>query len=273
MKKRGIVPICFRFSNLVARISGKPEVTLDNRLNIIKELSAIIVRPIGRGSLDEIIFNLNILHKLERLGLLIINPPSSIEKAVDKYYTLAILEEHGLPIPRTIVTEDPKNALKAFYELGSDVVVKPIFGSRGIGITRITDPEVAKRIFNALSFSHFVLYVQEYVPHGNKDIRTFVVGDRVVASMHRVANEGVWKTNISQGAKPFPLTPSNEVQSLAVKAIKSIGCEVAGVDLMQGPNGVIIHEVNSQPGFRGLQSTTNVNIAGTIVDYVLERIH
>ncbi|MEM2103206.1 MAG: 30S ribosomal protein S6--L-glutamate ligase, partial [Candidatus Bathyarchaeia archaeon] len=149
MEKNGITPFCFGFSKLVAHVGVCPKVTVDET-DVAKELDALIMRPIGRGSLEEIIFRMDLLHKLHRLGVVIINPPSAIERSVDKFYTLALLEEAGLPVPRTVVTEDADRALKAFHELGGDVVVKPIFGSRGIGSTRVSDPEVATRVFRAL---------------------------------------------------------------------------------------------------------------------------
>ena len=269
MKKQNITPLCFSFSQLVARVKYKPVASV-GEINILKDLNALITRPIGRGSLEEIIFKMNLLYRLERLGMLIINSPSSIERSVDKYYALALLEEHGLPVPRTAVTESYREALKCFYELGSDVVVKPLFGSRGVGSTRVSDPDVATRVFRAISFYHGVLYLQEFVPHGVSDVRAFVVGDRVIASMQRVA--GTWKTNVSLGAKPVSLRLSGELEDLAVRTAKTIGCKVAGVDILEGPSGPLIVELNSQPGWRGLQSVTKVNIADEIVRYVLSEL-
>ena len=159
MKSLNITPLCFRFPDLVARVKYKPVLSIKN-VNILEELNAIITRTIGRGSLEEIVFRMDLLHRLERLGMLIINPAESIECAVDKYYALTLLEEEGLPVPRTVVTENPNEALKAFYELGEDIVLKPIFGSRGIGTTRITDSDVAIRVFNTISFHHGVLYLR-----------------------------------------------------------------------------------------------------------------
>jgi RimK family alpha-L-glutamate ligase len=202
--------------------------------------------------------------------MLIINPPLSIERSVDKYYTLILLEEYGLPVPRTAVTESHEEALKCFYELGGDVVVKPLFGSRGVGSTRIFDPDVAARIFRTISFYHGVLYLQEFIPHGFSDIRAFVVGDRVVASMRRISEN--WKTNVSLGAKPAPLNLGAELENLAVKTAKVIGCKVAGVDILEGPKGPLIVELNSQPGWRGLQSVTKINIADEIIEYVLSEL-
>ena len=269
MRRRNIAPVCFSFAQLVARVKYRPRVSV-GEINILKDPSALITRPIGRGSLEEIIFRMNLLHRLERLGMLIINPPLSIERSVDKYYALCLLEEHDLPVPRTAVTESSEEALKCFQELGGDVVVKPLFGSRGIGSTRVSDPEIATRIFRAVSFYHGVLYLQEFVPHGVSDIRAFVIGERVVASMHRVAD--TWKTNVSLGAKPVSIKLNSELESLAVKAAKVIGCKVAGVDILEGPNGPMVVELNSQPGWKGLQSVTKINIADEIVEYVLSKI-
>jgi len=269
MERRNVTPMCFSFPKIVARIKHKPEASVDET-DIIRDLRALIIRPIGRGSLEEIIFRMDLLHRLERLGMLIINPPLSIERSVDKYYALALLEEHGLPVPRTTVTENPDDALKSFYELGEDVVVKPLFGSKGAGSTRVSDPEVATRVFRTVSFHHGVLYIQEFIPHGNSDIRALVLGDHVVASMRRVADN--WKTNISLGAKPVALKLDKEMENLAVKAAKVIGCRVAGVDILEGPERPMIVELNSQPGWKGLQSVTTINIADEIIHYVLSEL-
>jgi len=269
MKRRNITPVCFSFPQIVARVKYKPEASV-GEINLLKDLSALLVRPIGRGSLEEIIFRMDLLHRLERLGMLIINPPLSIERSVDKYHALTLLEEHGLPVPRTAVTESHEEALKAFHELGGDVVIKPVFGSRGIGSTRISDPDVATRVFRAVSFYHGIIYLQEFVPHGFSDIRAFVVGDRVIAAMHRVAE--TWKTNVSLGARPVSIELDEELENLAVRAAKAIGCKVAGVDILEGPKEPVIVELNSQPGWRGLQSVTIINIADEIVQYVLSEL-
>jgi RimK family alpha-L-glutamate ligase len=236
----------------------------------IEDLNALMIRPIGRGSLEELVFRMDVLYKLQRSGLYVINPPEAIEHCVDKYDILAILEENGIPVPRTATTENVNEALKAFKELGGDVVVKPLFGSRGIGATRVTDPEVASTVFRSITFYHGVLYLQEFVKHGLSDIRAFVVGNRVVAAMRRVASN--WKTNYSQGGKPVRIELEKPLESLALKSAKSIDCKIGGVDILESPSGPVVVEVNSQPGWRGLQSVTKVNIADEIVDFVLSEL-
>lgn len=267
--KMGYEPICINFPRLVAKIGLEPILEFSG-IDILKELSAIIVRPIGRGSLDECIFRMDILHRLARNGFIVINHPSTIEKCIDKFYAISLLQENGIPVPKTIVTENSEEALKAFYELKEDIVIKPLFGSRGIGITRVTDPEIAIRIFRTLQFMNNVLYIQEFIPHGKRDIRAFVIGDKVIASMYREAEN--WKTNVAQGARPKPMKPSEELEELVLKAAKIVGCEIAGIDILEGENGPVINEINSQPGFRGLQSVTKINIAEEIIKYVIRKI-
>ena len=269
LDKRGIPYECFTFPKLVAKLAYKPSFKVNN-LELPKELDALIIRPIGRGSLEELVFRMDMLYKLERQGFLIINPTEAIEHCVDKYDILAILEDNNIPIPRTAATESVNEALKAFTELGEDVVVKPLFGSRGIGATRIVDPEIAATIFKAITFHHGVIYIQEFIPHGTSDIRAFVIDNTVIAAMRRVAEN--WKTNYSQGAKPAPLKLNPNLEQLAVRAAKVVGCKIAGVDILEGPNGPVIVDVNSQPGWKGLQMVTKVNVADEIVNFILAEL-
>jgi len=264
--RKSVEPVAFRFSDVAARIGSTPEFSL-GEIDILSSLSAILVRPIGRGSLDEIIFQMDGLHKLAREGMPIINPPASIEKAVDKYYTLALLSEHGIPVPRTVVTENIGEAMHAFRSFGGEAVIKPVFGSRGIGVARIRDEDIAERAMRTLRFYKHVLYVQEFIGHGTRDIRTFVVGGKVVAGIFRVSSS--WKTNVSRGAVPKRFQVDQEVETLAVKASDALGCKIAGVDIMESERGFVVHEVNSQPGWRGLQTTTDVRIADEIAAFVI----
>src|SRR3990170_3713124 len=275
LAKRNILHVCFTFHKLVARLAFKPhfavrEVTQQGEVKLQEDLDALIIRPIGRGSLEELVFRMDMLYKLERSGFYMVNPPEAIEHCVDKYDILAILEDEGIPVPRTIATESVAEALKAFKELGGDVVIKPVFGSRGMGATRVVDADIADTVFKAITFHHGVIYLQEFVPHGHSDIRAFVVDGHVIAAMRRVA-EG-WKTNYSQGARPAPTKLDAEHEELAVKSAKTIRCKIAGVDILEGPEGPRIVDVNSQPGWKGLQIVTKVNIADQIVSFVLSEL-
>lgn len=269
LSKHNIPYECFSFPKLIAHLGQKPSFKVRN-LNLLEDLNALVIRPIGRGSLEELVFRMDMLYKLERQGFLVINPAEAIEHCVDKYDILAILEDNGIPVPRTAATENVSEALKAFAELGGDVVVKPLFGSRGVGATRVVDREIAETVFKAITFQHGVIYIQEFVPHGYSDLRAFVVDNRVIAAMRRVSES--WKTNYSQGAKPAPLDLNKTFEELAVKSAQSVGCKIAGVDILEGPGGPVIVDVNSQPGWKGLQMVTKVNIAEEIVRFILSEI-
>jgi len=162
--------------------------------------------------------------------------------------------------------------MACFEELGGDVVVKPLFGSLGMGMARVSDRDIAYRVFRALEMTGSVYYLQEFIPHGKRDIRAFVVGGRPVASMLRVAED--WKTNISGGARAEPHELEEELAELSVRASEAVGLEYAGVDLLRSERdgAVYVVEVNSTPGWQGLQTVAERNIASVIVDHILTRL-
>jgi len=254
---------------LVARLSIRP--WLEANGEPLEEYDAFFIRLIPGGSLEQVIFRVDALHRLEDAGVRIINPPTAIERSVDKYYTSTLLEDAGLPTPRTIVAEQFQDAMDGFDELGGDVVVKPIFGSEGRGMARVSDPDVAYRVFRALELSRYVYYLQTFIPHRQEDIRVFVIGDRAVAAMLRRGE--TWKTNVAQGAQAVPLALDGELSDLAVRAARALGADYAGVDILPTEGeGYTVIEINGIPGWQGLQGATEINVAELLVNYVLESI-
>ncbi|MCK4399981.1 RimK family alpha-L-glutamate ligase [Candidatus Bathyarchaeota archaeon] len=270
LRRRGAEAYVFPATRLVSRISAEPKVSVKGYM--IEDYDAVIVRRMPGGTAERVFYRMDAVHMLEEYGVYVINPALSIEKSVNKYYTSALLEKAGIMSPRTVVTESFTESMRAFEELGGDVVVKPLFGSLGAGITRLTDGDIAYRVFRALESTQSVFYIQEYIPHGNKDIRAFVIGDEVVASMKRVG--AGWKTNISSGAAPEPYEPSDEEVETSLKAAETLGLEYTGVDLMRSEDDGTLYtlEVNSTPGWEGLQKVTTVDIAERLVEYVLEQL-
>lgn len=267
LRRRGVLPQFFSIKHLVAWIGGQAHLEMQGER--LEACRALLVRTIPGGSLEQIIFRIDVLHRLENIGVRVINPASAIERSVDKYYTSFLLADAGIPTPRTAVTEDFDEALRLFHEFG-DVVVKPLFGSEGKGMLRVSDEDLAYRVFRAYEMNQYVFYLQEFIPHGQEDIRAFVVGDRVVAAMRRRGTS--WKTNVSQGAQVEPFVLSKSQQELSLKVARLVGTEYAGVDLLPAEDGqTYVLEVNSIPGWRGLCKTTTQDIAGTIVDYVMSR--
>jgi RimK family alpha-L-glutamate ligase len=265
--RRGCEPAHFHIARLAGWIGGKP--ALHVRRDCIEDCRALLVRTIPIGSLEQIIFRMDALHRLEKLGKRVVNSAAAIERTVDKYYTSFLLSDAGISTPRTLVTEDFNTALEACCEMG-DVILKPLFGSEGKGMVRICDEETAYRVLRAWELNRCIYYIQEHLPHFHKDIRVFVVGEEVVAAMCRSSKD--WKTNYSQGAKVESVELSHEMKTLAVKAVRLIGLDYAGVDILPAENGkTYVVEINSIPGWRGLQKTTDSSIADRIIDQVLSR--
>ena len=207
------------------------------------DMDLVLVRTIPSGSLEQIECRVDHLYHLEGNGVCLINAPDAVKKMVDKYRTSFLLTESGLRVPETVVVETPKDAIEAFNWLGGDVVLKPVFGSRGAGIVRLTDSEVALRTFDALTLGGYVYYLQRFIPHGNRDFRIMIVGDKMVASMQRCSD--TWKTNLSKGGKPQGYQPSSEISALAQKAARIVDADYCGVDVMAGEDGLLyILEVN-----------------------------
>jgi len=265
LRRRECEPVYFPINRLAGWVGTHP--ALQVRGERIEDCHAVLVRTIPAGSLEQIIFRMDALHRLENLGVQVMNSASAIERTVDKYYTSFLLADAGIRTPRTLVTEDFDTALAAFHEM-NDVVMKPLFGSEGKGMVRLTDEETAYRILRTWELNRYIFYLQEFVPHFQEDVRAFVVGDRVVAAMIRRGTG--WKTNVSKGAKVEPVELSAEMESLALQAAKVIRLDYAGVDLMRSEDGTIyVIEINSIPGWRGLQRTTTRSIADYIVEHVL----
>jgi len=264
-------PYPFSFGDIIIHLENGQAKILTRDLDLISDVPAIIVRPIGRSTLEEAIFRLDILYTLEDYGVKVVNSASSIEKAVDKYRTLHILSKHGIPVPDTLVSENPNLAFKNLDLLGRNIVIKPLFGSRGLGSTMLSDRDTIWRVIQHLAYIRNVIYLQRYLEHYHRDIRAFIVGGRVIAAMIR-ENPTSWKTNIARGARPKPIKLKGELEELAIKSAEILGCEVAGVDILMHNGNPYVLEVNSQPTWKGLQSVTRVNIAEEIVKYVISEV-
>ena len=267
LRERGAEVTLAQVTGLTARVGSATRVSVQGQS--LAECAAVIVRAIPGGSLEQIIFRMDTLHRLTRLGVPVINSPRCIERTVDKYFTSTLLEDAGLPTPRSVVCERFEDAMAAFEEVGRDVVVKPLFGSEGRGMIRVSDPDIAYRAFRALELSRAVFYLQEYIPHAGRDIRALVVGGRVVAAMTRRGE--TWKSNIAQGARAEPMEVTAQISELSQRAADVLEADYAGVDLLPAEDGRLwVLEVNGIPGWQGLQQTTTQNIAGAIVDHTLK---
>jgi ribosomal protein S6--L-glutamate ligase len=231
---------------------------------------AIVVRTMPPGSLEQVVFRMDVLHRLQARGVPVLNPPLALETCVDKYLASARLEAAGLRVPPTIVCQHADAALEAFATLGGDVIVKPLFGSEGRGMVRVSDPEMAWRTFRTLERTQCVLYLQRFIAHPGWDLRIFVLGGRVLTAMRRHARDD-WRTNIAQGGKGERLRLTAAEEELALRAAAVVGAPAAGVDLLPGPDGEwYVLEVNAVPGWRALAPVTDVDVAAALIRFLVE---
>jgi len=227
----------------------------------------VVVRGIPRGSLEQVVFRVDVLHALDAAGVRAVNGAVAIERTVDKFLASALLAAADVPTPRTVACERAEDALAAFADLGSDVIVKPLFGSMGFGMARVEDPDVAARVFRALEIERAVYYLQETVPHDGVDVRALVVGERVIAAIERVGTG--WRANLARGARPRAIGLEDDRAALCVRAAAALGCDYAGVDLLRGADGRDqVLEVNGIPGWRGVDDATGVDVAAALVGHL-----
>jgi RimK family alpha-L-glutamate ligase len=234
---------------------------------------AVFVRSISAGTLEQITFRLGILHALRLSGVRVWNDARAIERCVDKSMTTFLLHQAGIPTPRTRTVEGDEPAVGYTETAGRPLIFKPLFGSQGKGLVRVDgldelpEPEAADNIY----------YLQDYVAPAAgaeaqfEDWRVIATRKRVVAAMAR--RGGNWITNVHQGGSPVACEVTPEMAELALASVAAVDADYAGVDLIRAPDGqLLVLEVNSNPSWRGLQSVTEVDVAGTIVEDFLAAV-
>lgn len=241
--------------------------------NAITDADGVLVRMMPPGSLEQVVYRMDALHLLEAAGVPVLNPPRAVEVSVDKYLSLSLIAGAGLPVPPTFVGEKAADALAAFDRLGGDVVVKPLFGSEGRGLVRVSDVELARRAFVTLERLGAVIYAQQAVRHPGHDYRAFVLGGRVLGAIRRFAPAGDWRTNVAVGGRPEACRLAPAMERLALAAAGAVGARLAGVDLLTDLDrgGPVVLEVNAVPGWRALAAETGVDVAAEILAHLRGR--
>ncbi|MEA2511154.1 MAG: [lysine-biosynthesis-protein LysW]---L-2-aminoadipate ligase [Thermomicrobiales bacterium] len=208
------------------------------------------------------------LRVMERWGIPTLNRSAATTVCDDKALCSLALEAAGVPTPRTLLAFSVDSAIEACEQVGYPAVLKPVTGSWGRLLAKVNGPEQARAILDQKtelgSYEHSIFYVQQFVEKPGRDIRVYVVGERVLAASYRTSEH--WITNAARGAvsSACPITP--EIEELAWRACISVGARLAGVDLIETPDGLKVVEVNTGGEFKGLMSTTDVDIAGEIVE-------
>jgi len=231
--------------------------------HVLDECKKTFVRDLPAETVEQTIFRMDILRRLENLGVECINSTSAIEKCLDKFYTTSLLEDAGLKVPLTVCCESYDDAYSAFLEM-KDVVVKPLCGSKGAGITRIQTEDMAYRFFRSLEFHKYVFYIQEFLEHKNEDFRLMTCKDEVICTMKRKGLS--WITNVQQGAQPEKFNPTEEMVEMALTASRVLGCHYCGVDILESRGELYLIEANGVPSMYGIQQVTDFDIALRVVE-------
>ncbi|NNB97517.1 RimK family alpha-L-glutamate ligase [Corallococcus exiguus] len=260
---RALVFDTLRCCLLLAR--GQPRMTY--RGAEVKGVDVVIPR-IGASITA---YGLAVVNHFEMMDVPVLNPPTAIARSRDKLRALQFLARAGLDMPRTVMAHDRGNVRKLVQEVGGlPVIIKLIRGTQGVGVMIAhTLPEVQTILDTFWDLGQEIV-LQEFVAESEgRDVRALVVGDTVVGAMRRKAKKGEFRSNIHRGGEGRAITLSPDYMEAAVKAARIIGLEVAGVDMLEGREGPRLMEINSSPGFEGLEGATGQDIAGHIVEHAL----
>lgn len=211
-----------------------------------------------------------VVRQFEMMDVYPTNDSQSISRSRDKLRSLQLLAAEGVGLPVTSFAHSTKD-IDGLVSLvgGAPVVVKLLEGTQGMGVVLAETKKAAESVIGAFRQLNANILVQEFIKEaGGSDIRAFVVGNRVVAAMERTAAPGDFRSNVHRGgeARRIRLTP--EERAAAKRAAKILGLNVAGVDLMRSNHGPVVLEVNSSPGLEGIETTTGIDVAGKVVEYI-----
>ncbi len=215
-----------------------------------------------------------IIRQFEVLAIKCLNGSEAITKSRDKLHTLQILSQHGLNVPTTSFANSSYETKDLIKLVGSaPLVVKLLEGTKGVGVMLAETNKAAESVIDAFRSLKADILVQHYIKESKgQDIRCFVIGDKVVASMERLAQEGEFRANIHLGATAKEIIITEEERQLAIKAAKLIGLDVAGVDIVRSGSGPKILEINSSPGLEGIESATGVDVAKLMIEFMEKKL-
>jgi ribosomal protein S6--L-glutamate ligase len=215
-----------------------------------------------------------VVRQFQEMDIFCANTAHGITNSRDKLRSLQILSRHHVGIPRTTFVRDKKDVLPAIERVGgAPVVIKLIEGTLGIGLLLAESVTQATSIVELLQSQKQNVLIQKFVAESKgKDVRAFVVGDRVVAAMRRVAQGQEFRSNVHRGGIAEPIELDEQYRETAVRCAQILGLQVAGVDMLEGEDGPQVMEVNSSPGLEGIETCTELDIAGAVIDYIAAQV-
>ena len=216
-------------------------------------------------------YGLAVVAQFEAMGVPVVNGARAIAASRDKLRCLQVLAREGIPVPRTLLAHQRSSVPRIIEQIGGlPAIVKLIQGTQGVGVMIATTLEEAQALLNTFWDLGHDIIVQQFVRESEgRDVRALVVGDQVVAAMRRQAKAGEFRSNIHRGAEGKAFQVPREFAEVAIQATRVLGLEVAGVDLLESRNGPLVVEVNSSPGFEGLEGATHTDIASAIIGHAI----
>jgi ribosomal protein S6--L-glutamate ligase len=216
-------------------------------------------------------YGLAVVNQFDMMGVAVLNNSVPIARSRDKLRCLQLLARFGLDIPRTVMARDRSNVPRLLKDVGGlPAIVKLIRGTQGVGVMLASTLSELEGILATFSDLGQDIVLQEFIAESRgRDIRALVVGERVVAAMRRRAKRGEFRSNLHRGGRGKAVKLPRAYREAAVLATRIVGLEVAGVDMLETRDGPKVMEVNSSPGFEGLERATGVDIAGAIIDHAL----
>ncbi|CAA6691797.1 MULTISPECIES: RimK family alpha-L-glutamate ligase [unclassified Lentimonas] len=215
-----------------------------------------------------------VVRQFEQMDVYTPNTSAGISNSRDKLRSLQILSRHDVGIPLTGYVNDKRDVSDALERVGgAPVIIKLLEGTQGVGVILADKPEIAKAIIETLHSTDQQVLLQKFVAESKgKDVRAFVIGDRVVAAIRRTAQGQEFRSNVHRGGKAEAIDLDPAYAEAAVRAAQIMGLHVCGVDMLEGAKGPQIMEVNSSPGFEGIEGATGLDIAGAVVDYIADQV-
>ncbi len=219
-------------------------------------------------------YGLAVVRQFEQMDVYTPNTAAGIANSRDKLRAIQILSRHDIRMPATMFVRDRADVLPSIEQVGgAPVVIKLLEGTQGIGVILAPDTKVAEAMIETLQSTRQNVLLQRFVKESKgRDIRAFVVGDRVVAAMRRKAEGDEFRSNVHRGGSTEPVELDEEYQRVAVQAAQIMGLRVAGVDMLESDEGPSVMEVNSSPGLEGIEKATELDIAGAVIDYIASQV-
>jgi [lysine-biosynthesis-protein LysW]--L-2-aminoadipate ligase len=217
--------------------------------------------------------SMHITALLEKADTKVVNSFNAALICGNKLLTSITLSKAGVPTPKTLVAFTEESSLKALEKVGYPAILKPVVGSWGRLIAPLKDFDSARAILETREFMYplyQVFYIQEMMQSLIRDIRCFVIGEHAVAAIYRYSAPREWRTNVARGGRAEVCPITSEIEELAVKAAKAVGGEAVGVDMMESPNGLVVHEVNYTTEFKATTESTGIDIAGLVLDFLVD---